>query len=163
SPWPRRLIYCLPMRTLVDQTAGEVTKWMNKLRDQVDNLGSSAQDEMQWLAQRSPIVLMGGEELDGARREWDLHPEKPIVLIGSASFWMSATLQKDWLKTVDFADPSSLALVKLDEDDLQNRDVRERREARKPVQATTARMEDSTGLAAEILNAHQRAGGRTLA
>jgi CRISPR-associated endonuclease/helicase Cas3 len=181
--------------------------------------------EMLWLIAHSPIVLMGGEELDDARRDWDLYPEKPAILIGTqdmllsralnrgyamsryrwpmhfgllnsdclwvfdeiqlmgnglaataqlegfrnklhlngcASFWMSATLQKDWLKTVDFADPSALALVTLDEGDLQNRDVRERREARKPIQPATARMDDSPGLAAEILNAHLRAGGRTL-
>lgn len=27
--WPRRLIYCLPMRTLVEQTCGEAKKWLN--------------------------------------------------------------------------------------------------------------------------------------
>ena len=31
SPWPRRLIYCLPMRTLVEQTEGEVRKWIENL------------------------------------------------------------------------------------------------------------------------------------
>jgi CRISPR-associated endonuclease/helicase Cas3 len=27
-PWPRRLVYCLPMRTLVEQTEGEVKRWL---------------------------------------------------------------------------------------------------------------------------------------
>src|SRR5438105_14963617 len=27
--WPRRLVYCLPMRTLVEQTQQEVQKWLN--------------------------------------------------------------------------------------------------------------------------------------
>ena len=31
AKWPRRLIYCLPMRTLVEQTAGEAQKWINAL------------------------------------------------------------------------------------------------------------------------------------
>jgi CRISPR-associated endonuclease/helicase Cas3 len=30
SPWPRRLIYCLPMRTLVEQTHHEAEKWLKK-------------------------------------------------------------------------------------------------------------------------------------
>src|SRR5580692_11230940 len=28
SKWPRRLVYCLPMRTLVEQTEAEVKKWL---------------------------------------------------------------------------------------------------------------------------------------
>jgi len=29
--WPRRLVYCLPMRTLVEQTESEVRKWLGNL------------------------------------------------------------------------------------------------------------------------------------
>jgi len=29
--WPRRLVYCLPMRTLVEQTAAEVERWLGNL------------------------------------------------------------------------------------------------------------------------------------
>jgi CRISPR-associated endonuclease/helicase Cas3 len=63
---------------------------------------------------------------------------------------------------VDFVNPSGLPLVKLDENDLSNYDVRQRREALKPLQPATAPMDDSSRLAAEILEAHQRAGGRTV-
>src|SRR6266581_7254454 len=28
SDWPRRLVYCLPMRTLVEQTAAAVNGWL---------------------------------------------------------------------------------------------------------------------------------------
>lgn len=31
NPWPRRLVYCLPMRTLVEQTEAKVTKWIFRL------------------------------------------------------------------------------------------------------------------------------------
>ncbi len=31
SPWPRRLVYCLPMRTLADQTEREVAKRLKNL------------------------------------------------------------------------------------------------------------------------------------
>jgi CRISPR-associated endonuclease/helicase Cas3 len=29
--WPRRLVYCLPMRTLVEQTQNNVGEWVKKL------------------------------------------------------------------------------------------------------------------------------------
>src|SRR6267142_1265931 len=29
NEWPRRLVYCLPMRTLVEQTEAEVRKWLD--------------------------------------------------------------------------------------------------------------------------------------
>lgn len=31
SQWPRRLVYCLPMRTLVEQTRDEVSQWVRNL------------------------------------------------------------------------------------------------------------------------------------
>src|SRR5208282_1005723 len=33
SDWPRRLVYCLPMRTLVEQTQDNVRKWLGNLDD----------------------------------------------------------------------------------------------------------------------------------
>ena len=37
--WPRRLVYCLPMRTLVEQTQIEVQKWLQNLLDNPSKLG----------------------------------------------------------------------------------------------------------------------------
>src|SRR5947207_15082403 len=37
--WPRRLVYCLPMRTLVEQTEREITKWLRNLSNKADELG----------------------------------------------------------------------------------------------------------------------------
>src|SRR4051812_36514155 len=37
--WPRRLVYCLPMRTLVEQTRDEIVKWLNKLLESAIALG----------------------------------------------------------------------------------------------------------------------------
>jgi CRISPR-associated endonuclease/helicase Cas3 len=31
TSWPRRLVYCLPMRTLVEQTVAETTKWISEI------------------------------------------------------------------------------------------------------------------------------------
>lgn len=202
---PRRLVYCLPMRVLVEQTRNSVKEWLSNLR--LDGaVGVS--------------VLMGGEEVD----DWDLHPERDAIVIGTQdmllsralnrgygmsryrwpmhfgllhtdclwvfdeiqlmgsglatttqleafrgkfisndrrSIWMSATLQRDWLKTVDF-DPSSLQLEQLETDDFTNKDVERRHKARKPLHAATRRMDDPRGVADEIVEAHGKAGGRTL-
>ena len=45
--WPRRLVYCLPMRTLVEQTETSVREWLDKLK-LADAVGLH--------------VLMGGED-----------------------------------------------------------------------------------------------------
>lgn len=60
------MVYCLPMRTLVEQTAGEAGKWVAALLAKSDTLGLSdaTRADLEWLALHSPIVLMGGEELD---------------------------------------------------------------------------------------------------
>src|SRR5206468_3899515 len=146
---PRRLIYCLPMRVLVEQTEAAAKTWLK-------NLG---------LEKKVCVhVLMGGEEAE----DWDVHPERDAILIGTQdmllsralnrgygmsryrwpmhfgllnndclwvldevqlmgsglatttqlqafreklgvwgtvqTIWMSATLRRDWLKTVDFKD-----------------------------------------------------------
>ncbi|MGH9396290.1 MAG: helicase-related protein, partial [Terriglobia bacterium] len=79
----------------------------------------------------------------------------------SATWWMSATLQTDWLRTVDF-DPAPLTLVELEDDDLATEEVRKIREARKPLHTTGAHMGDAEQLAEEIVATHKKTGGRTL-
>lgn len=60
----RRLVYCLPMRTLVEQTIGRVEKWFARL-GMADDVGV--------------VKLMGGEP----RSQWYLHPEKPFIVVGT--------------------------------------------------------------------------------
>jgi CRISPR-associated endonuclease/helicase Cas3 len=75
--WPRRLVYCLPMRTLVEQTTDNVRVW-------VKNLG---------LAETVGVhVLMGGE--DGG--DWDLYPEKDAILIGTQDMLLSRALNRGY-------------------------------------------------------------------
>ncbi|MDD5351116.1 MAG: CRISPR-associated endonuclease Cas3'' [Chthoniobacteraceae bacterium] len=96
--WPRRLVYCLPMRTLVEQTQAEVSKWIENLRKNADKLGlgATAREQLDWLAAHSPVILMGGEELDEARRDWDIHPERSAVLIGTQDMLLSRALNRGY-------------------------------------------------------------------
>lgn len=106
SPWPRRLVYCLPMRTLVEQTAGHVRQWLANLwqRRAELNFSPSAVEDLLWLAgdgteehpAHSPVILMGGEELDDACRNWDLYPEKPAILIGTQDMLLSRALNRGY-------------------------------------------------------------------
>ncbi len=111
TPWPRRLVYCLPMRTLVEQTESEVETWLFNLvkkypddetlrwltgtenlpQSEISNLQSSIKT-----SGRSPIVLMGGEDLDPAKRDWDLHPERPAILIGTQDMLLSRALNRGY-------------------------------------------------------------------
>ncbi len=74
---PRRLVYCLPMRVLVEQTRDSIQNW-------IDNLGLSQQIGVH--------VLMGGE--DGG--DWDLYPEGDLVLIGTQDMLLSRALNRGY-------------------------------------------------------------------
>jgi CRISPR-associated endonuclease/helicase Cas3 len=77
SQWPRRLVYCLPMRTLVDQTETNVRDWLKQLG----------------LAETVGVrILMGGEDAG----EWDVHPEKPAILIGTQDMLLSRALNRGY-------------------------------------------------------------------
>jgi CRISPR-associated endonuclease/helicase Cas3 len=81
--------------------------------------------------------------------------------LGRAStLWMSATLEPEWLKTVDF-DGQGLAIA-VDEDDLRlSEELRKRVEASKPLRRASASVAELGKLAAEIIERHQP-GTRTL-
>lgn len=95
NDWPRRLVYCLPMRTLVEQTTDHIEKWIASLLDKADALGlhDSTISDLEWLQLNSPIVLMGGEDPD---REWDLWPEKPAILTGTQDMLLSRALNRGY-------------------------------------------------------------------
>ncbi len=81
KPTPRRLVYCLPMRVLVEQSEREAKKWIANLR-QADAIDQDV-----------PVhVLMGGVESE----KWFLHPEKPAVLIGTQDMLLSRALNRGY-------------------------------------------------------------------
>jgi len=74
---PRRLVYCLPMRTLVEQTRDRAHGWLSKLG----------------LSDRVLVtILMGGEERD----EWWLYPEQERIIIGTQDMLISRALNRGY-------------------------------------------------------------------
>jgi len=96
--WPRRLVYCLPMRTLVEQTQEEVRKWLDNLLQKADEIGITVQqlEDLKWLAEHSPIILMGGEENDELRRDWDIQTEKPSIHIGTQDMLLNRAFNRGY-------------------------------------------------------------------
>ena len=82
---PRRLVWCLPMRTLVEQTAGAVKKWLSKLSAQADSPSALPRPE-------DVHVLMGGVDGDG----WLETPERPAVLVGTQDMLLSRALMRGY-------------------------------------------------------------------
>jgi CRISPR-associated endonuclease/helicase Cas3 len=226
---PRRLVYCLPMRVLVEQTAENARNWLGKLRvaNAIEGDGPAVH------------VLMGGENSE----EWDLYPEREAILVGTqdmllsralnrgyaasrarwpiqfgilhtdclwvfdeiqlmgaglattaqleafrrtlphqasepsrasrdgGSVWMSATMQRDWLETVDFAPfaasapklefdfETEIATARLDEK--VRKTLESRWNAEKPLAKSPASGGDMESLAREVLQAH-KSGSRTI-
>jgi len=178
---PRRLVYCLPMRVLVEQTERNVCRWLENLAV----AGAPGENKV------SVHLLMGGSE-DVKKPTWADYPEEDAILIGtqdmllsralmrgygmsryqwpvhfawlhndalwvfdevqlmgpglktsaqleafrrkigsssgSRSLWVSATLNREWLGTVDF-DSASTTPLQLNEEEKKTPAVRERREA----------------------------------
>lgn len=73
---PRRLVFCLPVRTLVEQTLGEVDKWLARLG--VPDV---------------PVYqLMGGAVSDA----WDAQPDVDAILVGTQDQLISRALNRGY-------------------------------------------------------------------
>lgn len=242
---PRRLVYCLPMRVLVEQTVENCVRWLDRLGllagrvEWTDERQSrlirylpaagDANSPSGWAAEHGDEgpriavhVLMGGEDAG----DWDIYPDRDAILVGTQdmllsralnrgyamsryrwpvqfgllhndslwvfdeiqlmgsglattaqmeafrkdfwpsalacrSIWMSATLEREWLRTVDCNDPGSFCLLNLGKDDLQLDELRRRFRAKKPIAKAKHVMDDAAGLAKEILDSY-RPSTRTL-
>jgi CRISPR-associated endonuclease/helicase Cas3 len=76
---PRRLVYALPMRTLVEQTAAAA-------RDMLERLELSKDVAVH--------VLMGGQER--AANDWRLRPEADQILVGTIDMLLSRALNRGY-------------------------------------------------------------------
>ncbi|MDZ4849102.1 MAG: CRISPR-associated helicase Cas3' [Pirellulaceae bacterium] len=74
---PRRLVYCLPMRTLVEQTEREARRWLG-------NLGLNESVAVH--------LLMGGADAT----KWDESPERDAILIGTQDMLLSRALNRGY-------------------------------------------------------------------
>ncbi len=106
---PRRLVYCLPMRVLVEQTRDNAIRWLHNLGrlggvvtfDPPLNADESATPNHR-IATYARIadkpdkvavyVLMGGEEED----DWDIHPEREAIIIGTQDMLLSRALNRGY-------------------------------------------------------------------
>lgn len=83
--WPRRLVICLPMRTLVEQTHGEAAKWLDAHQLLWDGKSTHA-------GKVGLHLLMGGSDPG----EWDIHPEADSILIGTQDMLLSRALNRGY-------------------------------------------------------------------
>lgn len=119
---PRRLVYCLPMRVLAEQTYSETVRWLDRLGllagealwepsadaglparasrlrgytpDPADprELGWAKQHDVQGCGRIAVHLLMGGED----RTDWALWPERDAVLIGTQDMLLSRALNRGY-------------------------------------------------------------------
>jgi len=73
--WPRRLVFCLPMRVLVEQSERAIRRWL-------EQAGSETRVH----------VLMGGVEAE----RWSLDADKPAVLLGTQDMLLSRALNRGY-------------------------------------------------------------------
>ena len=95
----RRLVYCLPMRTLADQTARNVAAWLRRLAPLPTDWEAPLP-----CAESDVHLLMGGED----EPRWYEHPERPAILIGTQDMLISRALMRGYAMSrfrwpVDFA------------------------------------------------------------
>lgn len=85
--WPRRLVYCLPMRVLVEQTESEIRAWLNK-----KNFLWNPKENQDHSEKVGVHVLMGGTDTG----DWHLYPEECAVLIGTQDMLLSRALNRGY-------------------------------------------------------------------
>jgi len=83
---PRHLVWCLPMRVLVEQTEANLRNWLERL----GVLGQAGE------ANRVAVhVLMGGE-VGLQQASWATHPEQDAILIGTQDMLLSRALMRGY-------------------------------------------------------------------
>ena len=83
--WPRRLVWCLPMRVLVEQTEHET-------RNALQNLGLLWDDRSDHAGKIGVHTLMGGADAG----DWHLYPEHCSILIGTQDMLLSRAMNRGY-------------------------------------------------------------------
>ena len=180
SRTPKRLIYCLPMRSLVEQTRRKIDSWLVSTcrKDQIAayTLMAGEVDEQWQFWPERPCIVVSTQDMACSRvlnrgyamsrYRWPVHfallnndcfwVMDEVQLFGSAlatssqlqafrkywgtagptaTWWMSATIDTNWLATVDFAPfVADLPVTRFGPEDLEDEDLVARFRAKKPVQ-----------------------------
>jgi CRISPR-associated endonuclease/helicase Cas3 len=105
---PRRLVYCLPMRVLVEQTHEQATIWLGRH----DLLAEQSDDPSKIRVH----LLMGGDVDD----DWALYPERNAILVGTQDMLLSRALNRGYAQSrfrwpIDFGLLNNDCLWVLDE------------------------------------------------
>ncbi len=93
---PRRLVYCLPMRVLVEQTRARAIEWLARINllagDAVFEGHTVKSYQVAWGPpdKVAVVTLMGGEAAD----DWVEHPEQPAVIVGTQDMLLSRALNR---------------------------------------------------------------------
>jgi CRISPR-associated endonuclease/helicase Cas3 len=79
----RRLVYCLPMRVLVEQVYADAEEWCRRARPAFEQRGKAC-----------PTVhlLMGGD----VDTSWDVQPESDAILVGTQDLLLSRALNRGY-------------------------------------------------------------------
>lgn len=83
--WPRRLVWCLPMRVLVEQTEREARRIL-------DAMGVLWNGETEHSGKIGVHMLMGGADAG----EWHLYPEECAVLVGTQDMLLSRAMNRGY-------------------------------------------------------------------
>lgn len=89
---PRRLIYCLPQRVLVEQTYREIRVWLQRLNE-LQDVGPTVGTSLGTKPLKHPVsvhLLMGGN----VDNSWELYPERDAILIGTQDQLLSRALNR---------------------------------------------------------------------
>lgn len=101
---PRRLVYCLPMRVLVEQTWECAVTWLHNLGLLSGDASFEEKRGRQTLSEYDPWrenggadyvpvhLLMGGD----VDRDWDMYPERDAILIGTQDMLLSRALNRGY-------------------------------------------------------------------
>lgn len=94
---PRRLVYCLPMRVLVEQTERCAVEWLSKLSLLGGKVDAKARAYDPWAGDDDPAkirvhMLMGGD----VDRDWDRYPERDTIIIGTQDMLLSRALNRGY-------------------------------------------------------------------
>lgn len=96
---PRRLVYVLPMRTLVEQTTTVIRRCLANLSLGQDGAGAGI----------GVHVLMGGADAEA----WTLYPEREAILVGTQDMLLSRALNRGYAES-RFAWPLHYGLLNTD-------------------------------------------------